>query len=143
VGRHAGRQALTKDLRVNLDVLDPSMPHVHRELMAYRDMVEIARRPTIAATPTGSLPAAGHTDSHRRGPARGARLAGRVTARPIAEAKPRRGGGRRREPAHVLAAAAGAVPAPVQARGPWSGGGAPWPQADSQEAGERLPFNAR
>ena len=53
-------------------------------------------------------------------------LAGRgVTARPSVEAKPPRGGGRRREPAHVLAGTAGGVPTPVQARGRWSGGGAP------------------
>ena len=66
--------------------------------------------------------------SHRRGPARGVlhpRMAGRVTDRHSAEAKPRRGVGRRREHAHVRAHAAGAVTAPVQARGRWSGGGAP------------------
>jgi hypothetical protein len=37
-----GARMITEDLRVNLDVLDAGMLHVHRELMAYRDMVEIA-----------------------------------------------------------------------------------------------------
>jgi len=62
------------------------------------------------------------------GPARGvlrARPARRVPDRSPADAKPRHGGGRRREPAHVLAHAAGAVTAPEKARGRWSGGGAP------------------
>ncbi len=51
---------------------------------------------------------------------------------------------RRRAPAraclHPLACAAGAVTAPEKARGRWSGGGAPEPQADSRQAGERFPF---
>jgi hypothetical protein len=37
-----GERMITEDLRINLDVLDAGMLHIHRELMAYRDMVEIS-----------------------------------------------------------------------------------------------------
>ena len=84
--------------------------------------------------------------SHRRGPARGvlrARLAGRVTARPSAEAKPRRGGGRRREPLTFVAHAAGAVPAPERrgAVGPAEARRSHEPTADKPASASRS--NAR
>jgi hypothetical protein len=90
--------------------------------------------------PLGSLlRPPGRTMTPRAGARLRARLDGRVTARFSAEAKPRRGLGRGHEPAHALAA--GAVTAPVQARGRWSGGRAPKPQASGRETRARFPFN--
>jgi len=71
-----------------------------------------------AATRRQAGPTGGHrsaataTAAGWRAPCRHSPLARRVTDRSAAEAKPRRGDGRRHEHAHVLAGAAGAVTAP-------------------------------
>ena len=91
------------------------------------------------------LPKAGQPQPSPRAGARRAPCAhGRPRDGPTsAEAKPRRGGGRRREPAHVRAHAAGAVPAPVRrgAVGPAEARRSHKPTADKPASASRS--NAR
>jgi hypothetical protein len=78
---------------------------------------QLSLKPHEQSSKANELSSNAASCSHRRGPARGvlrARLADRVTARPSAEAQPRRGDARRREPAHVRGDSAGAVTAPVR-----------------------------
>jgi hypothetical protein len=93
---------------------DPRLTGAGMQRADRHDRKHAARRRHAAPSWAGrraSISGSGHHRGLARGVLRALR-AGRVTDRFSADAKPRRGGGRRHEPAHVRGDPAGAVTAP-------------------------------